>query len=693
MRNRLLLLLSSIALLISLPIKSYGLQAEQWYLKGYSIYNSIDKIESANDLMKIDSLLVFYRIVIKADNNKIYVEIIKTQLDSISNKLKDFITSPLNHNNKAYVQKAYALIDEIDSLTNKSKNSFWFYFEIVLIFCVIIYQLVHSKKVYYSIEELKRIFKNPIFIKNGFIQKANLKKEDKSVDDIIFPENGQKYNEYNNNEEYSKISIAYTDGEGIIAQIGNDINNYLINNYGADVNFSNIKDIIDRQIEVKDNEISQSITTPLYLGLAATMIGIIFGLLAMPDLSSGGFSEGIFALIKGVRWAMSASLIGLACTSYLSVIKYKDANKTLLEGKNKQISYLQAKLLPAIIDANQTGLQGLKTQIDQFSRDAFKISTELKETALNNQNSLIKTCEVIYAQQEIIKKIEKIDIFNVIKANVALFDKLEKNIYAFKQFSEYIELMGQISYQLHDFASRTANIDTITRHIESSLSDNKQLIEFLSSHFNKIENAGNAALNAVNIADSKFKEAVDTLKNKSDEYFNQLLNSISESSSKFSEAIDKLNSEIETRIEKINQNSADHESKLSEIYNDIGNKLKKITEEYINQLNSTFKESAPRLNELKYLTELPVIREQFTNNHNSKKIIDIVEGLNESVLKIKENINHNNLLIKLSTIEEALKRKNRTPQELIFGTNNPQIPVNKIKPVSIFEAINKLFKN
>lgn len=572
-------------------------------------------------------------------------------------------------------------------------HSFWLYFEIVLIVCVIIYQLFHSGKVFFSIDELKGIFDNHIVIKKGFIEKANLRKEDKSLKDIVFikSDNHNAYSSFSD-EEILKISIADTSGNGIIKKISDDINSYLINNYGADVNFSNIKDIIDRQIEVKDNEITQSITTPLYLGLAATMIGIIFGLLAMPDLSAGGFIEGISALIKGVRWAMSASLIGLACTSYLSVIKYKNANKTLLEGKNEQISYLQAKLLPAIIDANQTGLQGLKTQIEQFSRDAFKISAELKETSLINQNSLIRTNESIRTQQEIFHKMERIDIINIIKVNGELFDKLEKNIHSYKQFADYIELMGQISNQLHDFASRTANIDSITRHIESSLSENKKLIEFLSSHFNKIENAGNAALSAVDVADSHFRDAIEHLKINTESTLDNLFKSMTESSSKFAEVIDNLNNEIQTRTERINQNSVDHESKLSEIYNDIGNRLKTITDEHIRQLNTCFKEAVPRFDELKYLTELPVIREQFANNHYSRKFIEVVEGLNESVLKVKENINQHDLLNKLSSIEDALKRKKPNQPKPPIEHIELSKPIMAEKPVSIIEAITKLIK-
>ena len=156
--------------------------------------------------------------------------------------------------------------------------------------------------------------------------------------------------------------MTETSGTGIIRRIKEDINLYLLNNYGAAVNFSIIKDIIDREVDVMDEEISNSLPTPLYLGLAATMVGIIFGLFAMPELDGQHFSEGIDALVNGVKLAMLGSLSGLACTTILSSFVYKNARRQISRDKNEQISYLQATLLPELVRAEDTGVSGLKAR-------------------------------------------------------------------------------------------------------------------------------------------------------------------------------------------------------------------------------------------------------------------------------------------------------------------------------------------
>ena len=372
-----------------------------------------------------------------------------------------------------------------DSLSNVSSStadhSFWFYIEICLIIGVIIYQLYHTRIVLININILKTIFKVQIDVKNGYIEKENLNKKEKTIDDIVFFEDEESVqNDSFSDNRIVKISIAETSGSGIILRIKDDINNYLLNNYGASVNFSIIKDIIDREVDVKDEEISHAIPTPMYLGLAATMIGIIFGLFAMSTLNGEHFSKGIDALITGVKMAMFGSLTGLACTTILSSFFYKSAKRKVIEDKNRQISYLQAKLLPELIHAEDTGVSGLKASLDVFAREASKIVN-------NVNNATIQTSLNIAAQQDVLMKIEKLNVTKVSKTNIELFDRLEANLEAFNKFSEYLSLMSQISSNLKEFALKTSSIEKVAEQIGSTLNENNRLSKFLTFHFEKIE--------------------------------------------------------------------------------------------------------------------------------------------------------------------------------------------------------------
>jgi len=507
----------------------------------------------------------------------------------------------------------------------------WYTIEVLVITGVIICQLIISRKVFKSIRELKEIFRERLNVISGYIDRSDLNKKEKKVADIVFtdivkeeapgelPLGGQKV----------RISVTETSGTGIIRRIKEDINLYLLNNYGAAVNFSIIKDIIDREVDVMDEEISNSLPTPLYLGLAATMVGIIFGLFAMPESSGQHFAEGIDALVNGVKLAMLGSLSGLACTTILSSFVYKNAKRQISRDKNAQISYLQATLLPELVKAEDTGVSGLKASLDRFAR----MATDISDNVLIAAN---ETGKNLTLQNEVIDKVGKLDVMKISAANLELFNRLESNMVTFNKFSEYISLMTQISDNLRDFANRTASIDNVVNQIDLSLQENNRLSRFLTAHFEKIETAGDAALKAVDLSDSHFKEAIERLKEETDKSLSLAFRTVNESASHFSSALEKLKEETDSRISRLNMDASDNEAKLTEIYKEIGASLATVTAQHISQLQEAYSQAVPRFEQLNNLQILPEIREkvlesvsrmQSDSNQNTAKLIEAINQL------------------------------------------------------------------
>jgi len=550
-------------------------------------------------------------------------------------------------------------IDSLNMVQNSDQGlNFWFTIEIVLIVSVIIYQFYISMKVYKNIGQLKGIFRNRLNVVSGYIKRSDLNKKEKAIEDIVFTEieKDNAPDDLLSDREKIRISITETSGSGIIQRIREDINLYLLNNYGAAVNFSIIKDIIDREVDIKDEELANSIPTPLYLGLAATMIGIIFGLFAMPEANGQHFSEGIDALVNGVKLAMFGSLSGLACTTILSSFVYKNAKRKISQDKNAQISYLQAKLLPELVKAEDTGVSGLKASLDRFAR----VATDISDKVLTAAN---QTRENIILQQEVIEKVGSLDVLKISKTNLELFNRLESNMITFNKFSEYISLMSQISDNLKDFASRTKNIDNVVNQIDLSLQENNRLSRFLTSHFEKIETSGLAALKAVDLSDSHFKEAIEKLREETDNCLNQAFRAVNDSSSHFSGAIEKLKEEIDNRISNLNRGASDNESKLTEIYNDISARLASVTSQHISEFQTAYSNAIPHFDLLNNLQLLPKIQEQVSAslsdmqnelNLNSARLIEAVNQLNISLTNIKDDLVH----YKVSTKPRGAKPKN-----------------------------------
>jgi hypothetical protein len=585
-----------------------------------------------------------------------------------------------------YLQSAASSLSYLQ--TGDQELNIWFVIEFLLITGVILYQLYISRTVYKKIHQLKEIFDYGLIVKSGYITKENLNDSDNAINKIKFINNDEKTLSANpfSDKPFVKISITESYGSnGVILRIKDAINTYLLSNYGAAVNFSIIKDIIDREVDVKDEEISQDLPTPLYFGLAATMIGIICGLFSMPGLNGDKFSLGINSLVNGVKLAMFASLTGLLCTTYLSSFFYKKAKRKILSDKNEQISYLQAKLLPELIRAEDTGVTGLKASLDRFA----KVATEISDNVLIAAK---KTGENIILQQETIAKVEKLDMLRISKTNLELFNRLESNMHVFNRFSEYLLSMSQISENLKEFALRTANIDRVVEQINSVLLENKRLSEFLTSHFEKIETVGNSALKAVDLTDVHFKDAIEKLKDKTDISLNQVFNAVDSSTSHFSVSIEKLKEEVDNRISQLNTAAGNNEVKLTEIYNNIGNKLALITSQHISQFQAAYSNAIPQFNQLSNLEALPKIQEQVSlsisqlqndSNINSGKLIETVVQLNHTLNNFRDNLNNHAILTRLESIEQQLKKGKSV-------SNSPDIHENAktVKPeVSFFKRL------
>lgn len=468
------------------------------------------------------------------------------------------------------------------------------YAEYVVISAVILFQIYYSTRVFKNINVLKGIFKFPLEIKIGFIEKEKEVSKRNMHYDLDFSEDsGYSIN------DYRKISIIDTDSDNeVIIRIKDAINNYLLNNYGASVNFNIIKDIIDREYEVKDDEINQSIPTPLYLGLAATMVGIIFGLFSMPDISgeSESFTLGISALIDGVKIAMFASLVGLASTTFLSAYFYKRAKRISVKEKNEQVSYLQANLLPELLDAEESGISGLKHSLDKFSRDAIEIADKINNAAQTTSDSL-------ESQLEVIEKVDKLKMSRVSKANLELFDKLDNSMESLQSFADYLSKMEQISSNLVNFADRTNNTEKLIEGISVAMEESKQTSQFLVSHLQKIDQMGGQAIKAVNYADAHFTKA-----------------------------IEKLDEEMQIRVSKMNESADNHEVLLSEVYNDIGNKLQEVTVKHIEELEVAYSDAVPKFNQLDHLSNLKPIKDSIEEKS------DILKQSNEEVKKLQDEL-------------------------------------------------------
>lgn len=510
------------------------------------------------------------------------------------------------------------------------ENTF-LYLEFGVIAIIFIWQLIVFLTTKNKIGVIKKAF-NPLLITRQYL----ILREDIGQDNI--KENMLEYSpseETNIPEGYLLITLLQSNSANIIAiSISESINSYLLNNYGAAVNFSIIKDMLDREIDVHDDEISNLIPTPLYLGLAATMFGIIIGLWSMPEINNTKFTESINSLIDGVKYAMAASLSGLFFTTLLSSSIYKSARKIVLEGKNRQLSFLQAKLLPALVASQETGIAGLKHSLDLFTRKGTEISENIRIASLS-------TADSINTQLKTIEKVEGLKMDRVTKVNLDLFEKLESSVPVIQAFEKNLKTIQNISERLESFALKTKSIEDLAQTIKLNIEDSndqlnlsKQLTEFLTEHFKKLDTHGEKVVEAVSYNELYFSEAITALKQRLDQLYKTFQN-----------------------------DASNHQISLQKGYQAISDSIKEVSTNQIEEYKKLYENSPPQFKELEKLEYL-VILESLTQQIEEIQSIDNQQQL--SLEKIDQN--QINILEYHKSIEKKL-------EELKNGTSNKEIIV------------------
>lgn len=476
--------------------------------------------------------------------------------------------------------------------------------EYIIIFVIIGYQLFVTFSLINRNNVLKTIFDKPLEVVSKSININVL--IHRNINKIIESEA-----EYGNNTKVFTYTQSNSKNE-ILHRIKNSLNGYLVSNFGAPVNFSIIKDIIDREVDTLDEEINQSVSVPLYLGLAATMFGIIYGFFGIPKLggNTDNFSSAIDVLIHGVSLAMIASLAGLFLTTLLTFVFYKNARKLVQQKKNDQITTLQAQLLPELIRAEDTGVSGLKSSLDNFARTATTITENVKIASLNTQ-------QTIQNQLEVLRRVENLNVTKISKINLELFEKLSESMDSFEYFSNYLLQMETISKKFETFSKRAENMESIAVDISTTLAESKKLFEFLQTQYSEIEKHKQHSLIIVDNADMTFGKALDILKNN-----------------------------VEDKVQSLNSIVDVNQLTIENIFSTFNKNLNNISNNHITKLTDTYENAVPSFSQLDKLEVLVEFKNETDRNYKQlitelKNLNGYIKHINNSQQKLNIKFNKN----------------------------------------------------
>jgi hypothetical protein len=460
-------------------------------------------------------------------------------------------------------------------------------------------------------------------------------------------------------EIFPKVVSLSKMSNRIKANIVKYLNDYLENNYGKPANYGIIKDIVNREFDLRDEEISQAIPTPLYLGLAGTMIGIIIGLWNMPDFQQQDFYQGINILIEHVKYAMILSFAGLIITTGLSVM-YKSVKAKADEERNKLLSYLQAHLLPKLLEADETGqlqlhekLETFINQLDGIVESINKKSHEIYDRIEMEAEVLEKVNEIAKIQQQTIHELQGIRWDKVAEANVRLYEGVSESLEKLKIFSQYLDALTFVAANMREFVSRTQEIEVLHQKLNETIENAYQIMIFLSKHHKEIVEMDEKVRQTINMAELKFADAVNNLSVKMEEQFRGVKVYANEMEAYTKETLKNLNMEFY-----------------------------RVTSEYVNQIRQTLANSleTEKLKKLDNLDKLEDLLEKMDNLVALKDLLEKIYKIAESnprqngseITKTLQDLNQTLLLI------NSERRNNKKRVANKKKESNETLPLNKV---------------
>lgn len=337
-------------------------------------------------------------------------------------------------------------------------------------------------------------------------------------------------------------------------RIKDSINGYLTTNSDKIIDYGLLKDAVNRNCDSLEDEISTQMPVPLYLGLCGTMGGVIIGLwdlissgsivklLSGDFLASAAVANGVDSLLFGVALAMCASVCGIFYTIVNTWI-FKKSKREEEKGKNKFLSWMQAKLLPALPSSMSNAMTEMVRNLNEFNRTFSEKVDEMADT-------LSQVNEVYRSQEEILSELRQMDVVAMSLANERTLKALTICLRRFEVCSDNIEKFG----------------NCIEKIDESTEKLNGEIEEFYKKQKGEIFMA---------TADSQdtLDEALNSLREASEKSVKNIQRHLVDQMDKLTETITKNNEEF---VKKSNEMQAEFAKQLEQTP-EIGKKLEEIS--------------------------------------------------------------------------------------------------------------------
>lgn len=496
-------------------------------------------------------------------------------------------------------------------------------------------------------------------------QFASYRANEKRIDRIkhLFPELNNSIVVKSND-----ITTIYNEeASGEFKETLEDINSYLAKNKNKTFDYHILKEIVERNSQSLEDEVDTMLSTPLYLGLIATIFGIAFGVVvfAWKDLANllAGANmnpEGIRILLTDVGIAMAASLCGVFFTKQ-STTHYNEAKTSMTKNKNRFLTWIQTDLMSKLSDDITGALIRMTQDLNEFNSSFAQNTKELKET--------LKTVNDNYeGQVKLLDAIDKIKINKIAKANIEVYDRLQgcteelENLFTILSDSEtYVAKVTELNSRLGSIEERTQLFEELGNYFKNEVEYVKDRQGMMRQQMSGLDSVLQDALS--NMGDSLTLSLQDltrvfqTQNQRIQQLIDEQQQTLADSLRSQQDAINEKIGQIDNPFEGVKEAFTEGLNSIKETFN-----LQNTTiQEMLSKQNNAFEEALRAQQE--------IVLQKLQNAPNQlQALTDIsraVERLNQNILKLENS--HQGQISRISDISESSNDEEQPKKESLWA--------------------------
>lgn len=456
-------------------------------------------------------------------------------------------------------------------------------------------------------------------------------------------------------EVHHQLTIFPLKGHKKLQELLSDINSYIASNNGGIINFSVLTDLVDRHEDTLEDPIGKLIPIPLYVGLGATMLAVVFGLgkvelaqgveLAQNVGSDTAKSIGsLTGLIKVVGGAMKASFSGLFFTA-LSTLIHIRYTAVVVKEKNRFVTFIQTRLFPIFNRKEETENGQLIAQIQNFSVQSASLVKTMNQTSRDMSES-------IEQQYQTLMLLNEIDVSRIATYNSKTFNELMKSMESIEELTNQLNKLTQYIDNIDRLVSRTSQVEHVLNNISKTQGENQELLNFLSHHLSDMDMFASAAKEMSESNRRYVAEGAAMVRQDIDDAFdsmsttkNNVKNAIGEAEADFREKTDLVHEELS----KINKQFGTAVIEQVKLYKDSMEEMvnQAIEKDEFDKLSKAVKESTEQLSNLTKhvngvadrLEEIELTIPSNLSVESNPDVDKLVKTVESSVIKIQSSLN------------------------------------------------------